>query len=465
MIPNSQRTALAAVLLMFLLSCGTSKHERYSNRLANGSSSMAMVDPGSHGEAPDPFLLSDESGKLVLSDLLRSAIKRSPKLRGAREATSASKYRRAQVTALPDPMLKLGWYAESIETRTGSQEFAVGLTQSFPWPQKLSVAGDIADIQSNQARVNEWVAVRDVIVGLTRNYHELSYLIQADLASAELEALWADLVARAAGTEKISASEIARAETRLAQTRYDRLVLQELALVQKERIRSTLAVDDKANVGTPRVIALPSLTTELKELRAALLIHNQEILLAQLKIEEARAKEDLAGLSRMPDFSIGGRYIVTDPRTDASPRGNGNDPFIAELGIKIPLQQGAKNARIAEARHRTDQAAFSRDSVVQKLRANLAEAFFKARNQHRLLRLHQETLSPQAERAAREAEATLERGGSGIAGLVETIAARHQVRIGALRARADYAISLSRIEQLIGTPLGRLSAPDTEKTP
>ena len=214
--------------------------------------------------------------------------------------------------------------------------------------------------------------------------------------------------------------------------------------------------DSNLPVGNPRPLQSLPLSIELSDLQQAAEKHNQELLLATVNVEAALEKERLAELSFMPDFSVGGRYIVTDERNDANPSGNGNDPLILEVGFNLPIQRSAKHARVAEARHMTTAASFERQAKTNEIRAGLAEAYFKMRNQWRLLRLHEDVLLPQAERAAREAEASVASGNSGLSGLMETIAARYAVKIGVLRAQADYSQSITRLENLIGRPFSLL---------
>ncbi len=56
----------------------------------------------------------------------------------------------------------LGWYATSVETRVGPQEFSIGISQTIPFPSKLSAKRDIASTLAARARIAYERTVRDV---------------------------------------------------------------------------------------------------------------------------------------------------------------------------------------------------------------------------------------------------------------------------------------------------------------
>ena len=415
-------------------------------------------------ESPPPLPpeLEDENGDLSLSRLMGLALEKSPRLLASRDLRVARRERRAQVTALPDPVLKLGWYAEEVQTRTGPQSFVIGLNQRIPWPTKLAVAGEIADIEARMAAVESWIAERDVLLELARRYHELAHLEASIELTREIEALWNDLVTRSAALPWMAQSERVRAETRAAQARYDRQVLGELAEIERAAIRSLTALPRELPLPRARVMTPPEIRLDLEQLEDLAVKSNQELLLAELSIEKSRARIEAAELEMFPDFSVGGRYIATDRRPDGvDPSGNGNDPLFFELGITLPLQRSAKRARISERRHESSARVHARHELRLSLRRRLAEQNLRARNEVRLVDLHATVLVPQAEHAAREAEARIAAGDTGLAGLFETIAARHQVQLTELRAKTDYAKRVTQIEALVGHPLQSTTKEDS----
>ena len=403
-----------------------------------------------------------------LRDVLIHAVRRNPRIRSAAESVIASRHRRPQRIVPPNPTLRLGWYAESVETRTGPQELVIGLTQRFPWPRKLALEGELADIETDMEQVRRWIVERDVLTDVATRYLEFFYAVRAadiataigvtydrlfDVVTREIVGDDVDRPARARGPELV------RVETLRAQVDYDRLQLTELGDVEEERLRSFLALPPATVIGPPRLPAFPFVSVDVRDKERWYEIAcdvNQEVLLARLEVIRMRKSIEKARLRQAPDFSVGARYLATGRRIDADPRGNGDDPVVVELGVSLPIWAGANRAAVAEARHRVRAAAHSRDAVAARLRRNLAAALWKVRDKRRLLDLHRETLLPQARAAASASEALLREESTNISGLIETIVSRHHFELATLRAQVDYLQAIVGLEQVVGAPLTKI---------
>ena len=265
----------------------------------------------------------------------------------------------------------------------------------------------------------------------------------------------------AAGREgaRTGLPEEVRAETFLAQLAYDRAALEELLFVEEERLRSLCALPPETPLGRPRGLSLPAFELQLAPLREAAVQHNQELMLAALHVDAARAQQRAAELRSRPDLELGARFIATDALAGSADPDNGEDPLLIELGLRLPVWGAANRAAASEARSNLRAARHRRDLRLETLRADLAQAWWEAAAAERLARLYRGSLLPQAERAARAAEGLYEAGETGFAGLLETAAAWQHFQLAALRAEADYGRALARLEQLVGLPLAALPGP------
>jgi cobalt-zinc-cadmium efflux system outer membrane protein len=86
-----------------------------------------------------------------LRQYLAEARAHNDELAAARAAAQASREGIRRAGVLPDPVLGLEYYVESVETRTGPQEAAVSLSQRLPWPTKLSLQKQESRQQSAMA--------------------------------------------------------------------------------------------------------------------------------------------------------------------------------------------------------------------------------------------------------------------------------------------------------------------------
>ncbi|HET6921739.1 MAG TPA: TolC family protein, partial [Anaeromyxobacteraceae bacterium] len=112
--------------------------------------SLALLAPASApaqapGAEPDP----------VLDRLVREALEARPELRQARSLLRAAEERVPQVGRLPDPTLALGIQNDGFQSiQIGKMEtsyWQVMLTQPLPWPGKLGLRADAAELEARAA--------------------------------------------------------------------------------------------------------------------------------------------------------------------------------------------------------------------------------------------------------------------------------------------------------------------------
>ncbi|MEZ6195770.1 MAG: TolC family protein [Planctomycetota bacterium] len=428
-----------------------------------GGARMTDADPV--GGAPTvsvasepPIELHDAAGRLLAAPLLRRALLASPRIAAARAGVAAARQRRAQRTSLPDPSIMVGVFGDEIRTRTGDQVLSLGLSQRIPWPGKLAAAGRIADVEALDAEIGAAIETRDVLVATMRSFIEYGFLLSAIEVSDQAGEVWDRVLAAATtGRTATHVGERIRAEIEAEQARFDVETWRELAAVEASRIRSLVALDRDQALGAPAPIQPVAALPDLEALREVAHHNNDELARAAVQVRLAEARIERAQADDGPDFSVGARYIVTDPRTDANPSHNGDDPFLFELGATIPIWRGARRAAVSEARSMAEAAAFRREARRRDLDADVAAARWKVVNAQRLVALYRETLVPQARRAARAADALATEEGGGLTGTLETAATWHHLELAARRAEADLALHAIELERLVGIPLADLA--------
>jgi outer membrane protein TolC len=435
-------------LIAFLIAACASTQPDAATLVWSAPADAEAAEPPARG--PE---LPDFSRDPSLGELLAVALARNPRIHSAREkALAASDVGRID-GALPDPRLLLGWYATPVETRVGPQEFSLGIQQSVPFPSKLGDRAELGDTLARRERVAFERVVRDVLVEVVHVAHELIYIDAATDVTRRiaplLERYAAAAAADAAGTPL---SEHFRAETQRAQLENDRVLLAELRAVEAERLRALLDLPAGAPIGSLRAGAVPDIDASFEELLAIARRHNQEIKEAGVSVEAAMLRTSLAKKTRLPDLTLGYTHIFTGERQDAAVPDNGKDAQVVHLGISLPLWVGKDNAEIRRARALERQARTDRRDVTLRIRSRLARAWFQVGNTKRLVELYERVLVPRAETAVRTAE-DLHRAGKGsLAGTIETVAALHNFRLAAARARADRGQAVATLEALLGTP-------------
>lgn len=111
---------------------------------------------------------------LALPDLIPEALARNPELVAVRKQWEAATNRIAQARSLDDPTLFVELFnAPKTFNVTQTQNSIFGLSQSFPFPGKLALKGDVAsrsaDMMGQSVRAKE----RELIARLKQIYYDL----------------------------------------------------------------------------------------------------------------------------------------------------------------------------------------------------------------------------------------------------------------------------------------------------
>ncbi len=394
----------------------------------------------------------------TLRDLLALALARNPRIHAARQKALASAEAGTVQGALPDPKLLLGWYAESVQTRVGPQEYSLGLQQAVPFPSKLRLRKELGDTLAARDRVAWERTIRDVLAEVVRAAHELRYIDAAVAISADIAPLLERYTAAAAGNDQDPLSNLFRAETQRAQLENDRVILAELRAVEVERLLALLDLPTDTAFGTPRAPAALTITANYDDLLKIARKHNQEVVEAGFDVQAAAIQSELARKSRWPDFTVGYMHVFTERLSPSvgNPAGNGDDAQILQFGMTLPVWANKNAAAIRRAQAMQRVAVQSRRGKALRVRTQLARAWFDVGNAKRLVDLYHTVLVPRAELAARTAEDLHASGKGSLNGTIETIAVLHNFRLAAARARADYGQAVATLESVLGRPLAVL---------
>lgn len=392
----------------------------------------------------------------TLSDYIAYAEENNPALGAAYDAWQAEQARSKQAGALPDPTLNYGYYVESVETRTGPQEWRAGLSQTLPAWGKRGLRAQRAELAAQLAKAKYIRANTALALQVRRAYYELQYLEMAIGKNEEtIELLKAFESVAQAGLRtggqlsdvlKIQI-EIGKQENQLHSLRDQRIpLLARFNAVLDRPAETAVSRQDNIEHGA----ALPD-TTQLTD---ELLRKNPELqaLAAEAKMEEKSVS--LAKREKAPDITLGIDYIETGDALDPSTPGSGNDPVIATVAVNLPIWVRKNRSAVTEANARRTTALQMKENRENELRADLQLAAFGVRDASRKQELYKKTLIPQANQSF---EIALEEYKSGKAGFVDVVDAQRMLlefELAAVRAQTDEQLHWSEIQMLAGRELG-----------
>jgi len=429
------------------------------------------------GVAPDA-LLEPETGaaaRLVASldeptaTLAREVFEQNPELARLAASARAAERRAPQVAALPDPMASLTAFLLSPETRVGPQIAAATISQRLPWFGKLELREREAMLRAAAARAELEARQIELVTELRRQLLELAFLDAEERAVREdrrtlerYEELARARYETGVGLEQAVVklqAEISRDDNRLLQIAHRRATLAaSLAALRAVRPDELPARPALAPPGEA-----PDL--DLETLRSLSRDRRPEVARARALAGAAEAGSALAAKENRPDVTFGLGYTAVGRREDAPgraipPVGNGDDIVGFTVGVNLPVWKARIVAGIEEAAEREAAAADQLRATETEIDRVLDELVARLPLVRGQLRLFDTLLVVQAEEALRSAEAAYAAGSAGALDLLDAERVLLEVRVGTARLRADYLITLARLEGALGGPLAATTSGD-----
>ncbi len=393
----------------------------------------------------------------AISDFIVRAYHENPSIQAARENWKAAMENYRVVTGYPDPQVMITYFPQPIETRLGPQDWNASISQMIPFPGKLSKAGEVAKADVRIARLNLDKTVRDITVSILESFHELLYIREAKqiaVHNAELLDHLRKTAETAYAQDRALFVDVVKAQSQAAQLRYDTLLLDELEKTEITKLNGLLNRNPGSPVGPLKKINFQPLVYELEEIYGLAEAGQEEIKMAGIKVEKAKAKVDLAEYQNMPNFKMGIFYAsIGNPDVPNPPGDAGQDAIGVQFGMSIPLWSGKNSGRIERARAQTEKTKAEKNIRIIKTRTNIRNLFFRLQNAQRLITLYRDEMLPQAASAVETAETWFREGQGSFSDFTETRSALYNFQLSLARAYADYGKYLARLEKLTGRSL------------
>lgn len=396
---------------------------------------------------------SAQDGPILLADVLRDVTAANPTLEAARLAAEALTFRGEQVSARPDPTFGVKYQPYPMLTAHGAQRSQWTLEQMIPYPGKLGLQEEIADIGARRAEYEVASLADDLIVRAKEAYYEL-YRLQ------ELEALisgFQDDLSRfeEAAAVRYEVGQGMQQAVLKAQLEKNQLTRHLIDLqVRRRSAAETLARLTNDAQGVRRYQTAELVPPPLPDVDRAALVRvsmeqRAEVAALDAAAEQAERQVDLARMQYRPDFGLNFTYFDIASR-DAPATAGGRDAVSVGVSIKFPLQRGRVRAQIAEAEIRRREIAARREALETDIRTRIQDLLFNLEQEQETLDLYERVLLPQA---ASTVEAALSAYTSGRTGYLELLDAQRGVfdlRTGLEDARLRYLTTAARLERVLG---------------
>ncbi len=385
----------------------------------------------------------------TLADLVSYAYHRSPLIKAARAEWRAAVERYRVDTAFEDPEVMVeGMYMTDQERDpVRPDEWKVTLTQPLPLPGKLAKAGQVAVSEATIARLKLDSAVRDTTLRIRESVHELAYLREARRLAAADRALLERLRKvgeTAAATSRAALIDTMKAQAQAGQVGYDLLLLTESEHTEQTRLNALLNRPPEAPIGAvdQQGTVLP-LTTPLEQIHTLAEANLEEIRMAKVSVDKARAQVDLTRYDNLPRVALGLSYGDVNQAQQLG----------VQAGLALPLWAGKRDGRLGVAQAEVERSRAQLELQVNDTRTAIRDLYFRVQNAERLILLYRDDLIPQADRAMEIAENWFSNSDGTLADYTETVAVWYNFHLALARATADNGKFLARLESLAGQTL------------
>ena len=417
--------------------------------LLTGPMALHAGENGKTGQSDALF-----ADRVVLDRVLAYAVENNPSIQVSLEKWRevVEKYRVA--TAYPDPQLMVTWFPDPIETRLGPQDWNATLSQTIPFPGKLSTSGEMVRTEAAMAKLSVDGRVREVRARVIRSFHELLYIRKA-LGIAQANAALLDrlrLMAESANADNRTAMvDVVKAQSQVGQLRYDMLLLEELGQTEKTVLNNLLNRSPDAAIGELMDLDMVTLTCPLDTLYDLADAHQEGIRVSELEIEKAKLNASLSGYSNKPDFKLGLFYAaIGEPDVASPPRDAGDDAVGIQFGVNIPLWFGKNRGRVEMTKAGIARQKAMKSETVNQARTTIRSLYFKLNNSRRLVTLYREDLLPQAIKAMDLSQEWFRQGQGSFSDVLEARSAVYNFQLSLARARADHGKTLAELDRLVG---------------
>ncbi len=316
-----------------------------------------------------------------LDSLLALARKENPSLKMLENLWKAATFRGDQMANYPDPTVGVGFGVYPVETRLGSQEVRMNVSQRLLWKGELDARRNVEDAMADaliHRAENKWIDLEFII---RQSYFDLVYIDNVIRLIQEKQEVLNIL-------ERIAKDAIEGGNGRLSNVLMIERRKQELAATIEEldtRKRYAQITINQA-IGRNQDVEVTTETSDSTFWDDPVLYDNAFVesghpVLRTLSKQKTVSEKniDLTYYNAKPKVMVGMEYLLMNPRTDLDPLDNGRDVLMVMGTVTLPLRRKQYQARRDEEKIKME----SIDAAMEEARNAFRAEIEMAMNQLR----------------------------------------------------------------------------------
>lgn len=404
------------------------------------------------GQSKKPQAQAAPPKVLNLDELVNDALRANPEIRAAELRVEALQARVPQAKALPDPTVTVGWMGKPLPFVTNDASTmsyrGVAAMETFPFPGKLKLRGQIANRESQAAWWEYEAARRRVVSEVKVAYFEYAYFHKAlaiiDNNRILLEKLTKIAEARYETGQGLQ-QDVLKGQLELSQLLERITILQEQEKTAAARVNTLLNRDPETPLAPPAPLAQTKLSYTIDELYRLARANDTGLQGDQRTIERDQDAIALARKSYDPDFSVNYMYQQVPGMPDVQG---------AFVGVNIPIFYKSKQRQeVLEASRNLASDQSTRASRATTVNYLVKEQYLAADQASKLAVLYSQAIMPQSSQTLESSELAYQTGKADFLTMLDNFSNLLDFQMNYYRQISDYQIALARIEPLVGVEL------------
>ncbi len=401
----------------------------------------------SRAQDPDSVLRN----RLVLPELIQEVLARNPELVAVRKQWEAAAQRITQARSLDDPTVSVQWWNAPESFNLGRAENTIiGLSQSFPFPGKLALKGDVASRSADMTRQAVRAKERDLIARVKQAYFDVFLAQKAiEIHHEQMDLLrqFFEVANAKFRTGKGSQVDVLKAQVELSTLHQQLPVLEQRRDSAQARVNVLVDRDPRFPLGPLQGPREGRFDKDLEELYATAVAARPELKVAELAVRRNEQAHALAGRQYYPDVNVAVQRFQNF---------QANDGFGATVSVNVPFAFWTKpkyDAAVQEAAAATAAARADLHNQENLTRFQIRDLLAKVRASWEVALMYRTTVVPQAEQGVEAARAGYRTGRTGFLDLIEADRTLREFRLSYYGALVEWEQRLADLEQVVGADL------------
>lgn len=393
-----------------------------------------------------------DASTVSLDALVDEALQKNPGVQSALLQVQELRRRVPQAKTLPDPTVSVGWAGNitpfSVQEGDPSSYRGVGASQSFPYPGKLKLRGEIADREAEAARWDYEAVRRKLVADVKSAYYDYFAAFKAVQITRKDKDLLQKLSSIAEARYRVGKGvqqDVLKSQTEISLLEQRLTVLEQQQKTAQARLNTLLYRDPEAPLGAPQDVQAAGLVHSLDELYVLAREQDTGIQREQRMIERNQYAVNLAQKDYRPDFNVAYMYQQRPDMKDMQ-----GFTFTANIPIFYKTKQREAVREQAEQLAGSHQSKENRET---ELLFGVKQQYLLAKSSDQLLKLYAQAIVPQSSLALESSMASYQVGNVDFLTVLANFTTVLDYEVSYYRELANYQMALAQLEPLVGVEL------------